>query len=94
MSGGRAALVVKLLQESIFEDIEDREFKNIKSEEIYKGAREGLHNLLPWWLSNLHHKWCELMDALLDPLQNAALNKHLAYELVDQLLITLFPELL
>ncbi|CAG5101241.1 Protein of unknown function [Cotesia congregata] len=66
----------------------------IQDDEKYLGAKEGLHNLLPKWFFVLRNdSWCELMDSLLDPLQNAPLNKHLAYVLIDQIVLTLFPEL-
>lgn len=89
LSGGRAAMVVKLLHSAIFsEETTDA----LPAEQYYKEARSGLHNLVPWWFFGIHSKWCELMDSLLEPIQNAAFNKHLAYLLVDQLLVNLFPE--
>ena len=93
LSGGRAAVVVKLLHSIIF----DKEYKNssskVKPDGHYNSAKSGLYNLLPWWLFGIHSKWCKLMDSLLEPIQSASFNKHLAYMLVDQLLVNLFPEL-
>ncbi|XP_014206596.1 sorting nexin-14-like [Copidosoma floridanum] len=92
LSGGRAAIVVKLLHEVIFEteDVDE----GAKAEEHYRDAKDGLYNLVPWWVFGVHSKWCDLMDSLLEPIQNAAFNKHLAYLLVDQLLVNLFPEVM
>ncbi|KAL7288116.1 sorting nexin-14-like isoform X2 [Trichogramma pretiosum] len=98
LSGGRAALVVKLLHSTIFDtDFEDEDFDTsspkLEAEEHYNLAKSGLYNLVPWWVFGVHSKWCELMDSFLEPIQNAPFNKHLAYTLVDQLLINVFPEL-
>lgn len=96
LSGGRAAMVVKLLHNAMFESETSTEGdpSRVTPEERYASAREGLHSLLPWWFFGLRNNyWCRLMDSLLDPLQNAFLNKHLAYVLVDQVLVTLFPEI-
>lgn len=93
LSGGRAAIVVKLLHSTIFDKENKGAAPGTKAEENYKNAKIGLHNLVPWWSIHIHSKWCKLMDSLLDPIQNASFNKHLAYTLVDQLLINLFPEL-
>ncbi|OXU20981.1 hypothetical protein TSAR_003479 [Trichomalopsis sarcophagae] len=93
LSGGRAAIVVKLLHSTIFDNENKGTSPETKAEENYKNAKIGLHNLVPWWSIQIHTKWCKLMDSLLDPIQNASFNKHLAYMLVDQLLINLFPEL-
>ncbi|XP_012271513.1 sorting nexin-14 isoform X2 [Orussus abietinus] len=95
LSGGRAALVVKLLYSSIF-DLDSTTGKDPSShvdEDKRQAAKQGLHDLIPWWMVGLRSTWCSLMDSLLDPLQNAPLNKHLAYVLLDQLLASLFPEL-
>lgn len=96
LSGGRAAIVVKLLHSVIFDtelELEDASF-SIKDDDYYSAAKNGLHNLVPQCLVGVHSNWCKLMDSLLEPIQCAAFNKHLAYTLVDQLLINLFPELL
>jgi uncharacterized membrane protein YfbV (UPF0208 family) len=94
LSGGRAAIVVKLLHSTIFDkDHKDASTTKTKAEELYNNAKSGLYNLVPWWLLDIHSKWCKLMDSFLDPIQNAPFNKHLAYMLLDQLLVNLFPEL-
>ncbi|XP_011314371.1 sorting nexin-14 [Fopius arisanus] len=94
LSGGRAAVVVKLLHNAMFEEKSSIDVNPSSRAERYKSAKEGLHSLLPWWCFGLHtNYWCKLMDALLEPLQNPFLNKHLAYVLVDQVLVTLFPEI-
>ncbi|CAD6221169.1 GSCOCG00005067001-RA-CDS [Cotesia congregata] len=96
LSGGRAAMVIKLLHNVMFGSKSTRKNLStiIQDDEKYLGAKEGLHNLLPKWFFVLRNdSWCELMDSLLDPLQNAPLNKHLAYVLIDQIVLTLFPEL-
>lgn len=91
LSGGRAAIVVKLLHAKIIGDY----MKDFSSQgrDYYDIAKEGLHSLLPWWLMEFCKPWNKLMDSLLDPLQNAPFNKHLAYFLLDHLLVNLFPEL-
>ncbi|XP_015120407.1 sorting nexin-14 [Diachasma alloeum] len=95
LSGGRAAIVVKLLHNAMFEAKSSTDVNaSVARAQRYTSAREGLHSLLPWWCFRLRtNYWCRLMDALLEPLQNAFLNKHLAYVLVDQVLATLFPEI-
>lgn len=93
LSGGRAALVVKLLQSVIFDPKKESSGVTLTGFERYSRARSGLHSILPWWFVGAYSQWCKLMDSLLDPLQNPSLNKHLAYVLLDQLLINLFPEL-
>ena len=92
LSGGRAAIVVKLLHSAIFDKDYSSTLPKTKSEEYYNNAKNGLYNLVPWWLIGIHSKWCKLMDALLEPIQSGPFNKHLAYMLVDQLLVNLFPE--
>lgn len=93
LSGGRAALVVKLLHNTMF-GTKKTSVSIFRDEERFNSAREGLYSLLPWWMIGIRtNYWCKLMDALLDPLQNASLNKHLAYVLVDQVVTVLFPEL-
>ncbi|XP_015608100.1 sorting nexin-14 isoform X2 [Cephus cinctus] len=95
LSGGRAAIVVKLLHSNICGTKSNKKdvMVHIKNKDKYKNAKEGLYSLLPWWFVGLHSTWFKLMDSLLEPLQNAPLNKHLAYMLLDQLLANLFPEL-
>lgn len=96
LSGGRAAMVIKLLHNVMFGSKSTRKNLStmIQDDEKYLGAKEGLHNLLPKWFFVVRNdSWCKLMDSLLDPLQNAPLNKHLAYVLIDQIVLTLFPEL-
>ncbi|XP_048505459.1 sorting nexin-14-like isoform X2 [Athalia rosae] len=96
LSGGRAALVVKLLQATIMEakvnekDISESE---ISESEKRERALEGLSSLIPWWIFGLHSTWHKLMRSLFEPLQNAAFNKHLAYSLIDQIVADLFPEI-
>ncbi|KAJ8681663.1 hypothetical protein QAD02_017455 [Eretmocerus hayati] len=93
LSGGRAAIVVKLLHSVIFDtESSDAPSPVVKAEEHYANAKNGLYNLVPRWMLGVHSNWCKLMDTLLEPIQDAALNKHLAYTLVDQLIIDLFPE--
>ncbi|XP_058798225.1 sorting nexin-14-like [Phymastichus coffea] len=93
LSGGRAAMVVQLLHSAIFSNEAKHPSSKIPAEVYYNEARSGLHNLVPQWFLCIHSKWCELMDSLLEPIQHAAFNKHLAYMLVDHLLVNLFPEL-
>lgn len=94
LSDGRASIVVKLLHAKILEarnyrkDISSQE----RSRDCYETAKKGLHSLLPWWLAIFTEPWNKLMDSLLDSLQNASFNKHLAYFLLDHLLVNLFPE--
>lgn len=93
LSGGRAALVVRLLNSIIFDADTGKKDTSPSSSERYNRAKNGLHSILPWWFVGAHSQWCTLMNSLLDPLQDAPLNKHLAYNLLDQLLISLYPEL-
>ncbi|XP_031833287.1 sorting nexin-14 [Nomia melanderi] len=96
LSSGRAAAVVNLLHTKVMSDkshVKER-ISQGNCENCYEGARKGLYNLLPYWLIGLYKPWTELMDSVLDSLQNAQLNKHIAYVLLDQILISLFPELL
>ncbi|XP_008560799.1 sorting nexin-14 [Microplitis demolitor] len=96
LSGGRAAMVIKLLHNVMFGSKPTRNNVSTVSheDEKYSSAKEGLYNLLPKWLLYLRNDyWCKLMDSLLDPLQNAPLNKHLVYFLIDHIVLTLFPEL-
>lgn len=93
LSGGRAAIVVKLLHAKIVGDKSYMKDFSSQGRDYYDTAKEGLHSLLPWWLMGFSKPWCKLMDSLLDPLQNAPFNKHLAYFLLDHLLLNLFPEL-
>ncbi|XP_034949183.1 sorting nexin-14-like [Chelonus insularis] len=96
LSGGRAAIVVKLLHNTIFNSKVSKRPPSpvVKDEERYKSAKEGLYSICPKWLIGIRTRyWTKMMDSLLDPLQNAPLNKHLAYMLVDQLIVSLFPEL-
>lgn len=92
LSGGRAASVVKLLHNNIFRTTSSKSYSTVTSRERYLRAKEGLHNLLPWWCFGFRRKWQKMMDALLDPLQSAPLNKHLAYMLLDQIVANLYPE--
>nr|XP_033337093.1 sorting nexin-14-like isoform X1 [Megalopta genalis]XP_033337095.1 sorting nexin-14-like isoform X1 [Megalopta genalis]XP_033337096.1 sorting nexin-14-like isoform X1 [Megalopta genalis] len=95
LSNGRAAAVVNLLHTKVMCD------KSCKKERIsagncencYESAKKGLYGLLPYWLIGLYKPWTELMDSVVDSLQNAQLNKHIAYVLLDQIVISLFPEL-
>lgn len=94
LSGGRAAIVVKLLHAKIIGGSYTKEF-SLQGKcrgDYYDTAKEGLYSLLPWWLMPFSKPWNKLMDSLLDPLQNAPFNKHLAYFLLDHLLVNLFPE--
>lgn len=93
LSGGRAAVVVKLLHAKIVggDYAKDFPLQGKSRNEYYDTAREGLYSLLPWWLP-FSKSWNKLMDSLLDSLQYAPLNKHLAYFLLDHLLVNLFPE--
>lgn len=93
LSGGRAAIVVKLLHAEIFGDKSYMKDFPSQRRDYYDTAKEGLHSLLPWWLMEFFKPWSKLMDSLLDPLQNAPFNKHLVYFLLDHLLVNLFPEL-
>jgi len=91
LSGGRASIVVKLLHAKIVGKNYMKDFPSQgKSRNYYETAKEGLHSL--WWLMGFSKPWNNLMDSLLDPLQNASFNKHLAYILLDHLLVNLFPE--
>lgn len=89
LSNGRAAIVVKLLHAKI---LGSRRDIFSQGRDYYETAKKGLHSLLPWWLVGLFKPWSKLMDSLLDSLQNAPFNKHLAYFLLDHLLVNLFPE--
>ncbi|EFN87552.1 sorting nexin-14 [Harpegnathos saltator] len=93
LSGGRAAIVVKLLHAKVVGDKSYIKDFSSQEKDYYDTAKEGLHSLLPWWLIGVSKPWSKLMDSLLDPLQNAPFNKHLAYFLLDHLLVNLFPEL-
>ncbi|XP_018361321.1 PREDICTED: sorting nexin-14-like [Trachymyrmex cornetzi] len=91
LSGGRASIVVKLLHAKIVGKNYMRDFPSQgKCRNYYETAKEGLHSL--WWLMIFPKPWNNLMNSLLDPLQNAPFNKHLAYLLLDHLLVNLFPE--
>ncbi|KYN30488.1 Sorting nexin-14, partial [Trachymyrmex septentrionalis] len=91
LSGGRASIVVKLLHAKIVGKNYMRDFPSQgKCRNYYETAKEGLHSL--WWLMIFPRPWNNLMNSLLDPLQNAPFNKHLAYLLLDHLLVNLFPE--
>ncbi|KAG5322336.1 SNX14 protein, partial [Pseudoatta argentina] len=92
LSGGRASIVVKLLHAKIVGKNYMRDFPSQgKCRNYYETAKEGLHSL--WWLMIFPRPWNNLMNSLLDPLQNAPFNKHLAYLLLDYLLVNLFPEM-
>ncbi|XP_003705519.2 sorting nexin-14 isoform X1 [Megachile rotundata] len=95
LSGGRAATVVKLLHAKVMEDKDSSKDTSSRGNRrnYYESAKKGLYGLLPCWLIGFYKPWTELMDSILDSLQNAALNKHLAYVLLDHILINLFPEL-
>jgi len=94
LSAGRAAIVVKLLHAKIIDRNYTKDFiSQTICRDYYETAKEGLYSLLPWWLMGLSKSWNKLIDSLLDPLQNAPFNKHLAYLLLDHLLINLFPEI-
>lgn len=95
LSGGRAATVVKLLHAKVLGDKNRTRDTNTEATRrcYYEAARKGLHGLLPCWLIGFYKPWIELMDMLLNSLQNAPLNKHLAYVLLDQILVSLFPEI-
>jgi len=93
LSADRAAIIVKLLHAKIIDRNYMKDFTSqTRCRDYYKTAKEGLYSLLPWWLMGLSKPWNKLIDSLLDPLQNAPFNKHLAYLLLDHLLINLFPE--
>lgn len=98
LSGGRAAIVVKLLHAKLFNDecLEENAIGSSLTEsqeqQLYETAREGLHSILPWWCFGLRGTWIKTMDSLIEPLQSPALNKHLAYLLLDQLVLDIFPE--
>lgn len=91
LSGGRAATVVKLLHTKVLCEKKDSSQANRRN--YYEIAKTGLYGLLPYWLMVFYKPWIEIMDSILDSLQNAPLNKHLAYVLLDQILINIFPEL-
>lgn len=97
LSGGRAAIVVELLHNAIFDEIENSGGNKTiytKDDKCCENAKEGLYKLLPWWTFGLRTKyWVKLIDGLFDPLQSPAFNKHLAYVLVDQAVDKLFPEI-
>lgn len=91
LSGGRAATVVKLLHTKILNaremSLARREWRSQSANrDWYAAAREGIRGILPHWLRDLG-------DSLLEPLQHAPLNKHLAYTLLDQVLVSIFPEI-
>ncbi|CAL1674633.1 unnamed protein product [Lasius platythorax] len=93
LSGGRASIVVKLLHAKIAGRNYMKDFSSqARCRDYYETAKEGLYSLLPWWLMGFSKPWNNLMDSLLDPLQNAPFNKHLAYFLLDHILVNLFPE--
>lgn len=93
LSGGRASIVVKLLHAKITGRNYMKDFSSqARCRDYYETAKEGLYSLLPWWLVGFSKPWNSLMDSLLDPLQNAPFNKHLAYFLLDHILVNLFPE--
>ncbi|KAF7990048.1 hypothetical protein HCN44_008722 [Aphidius gifuensis] len=97
LSGGRAAIVIELLQKAIFNENNSSEPQSvyIKDEKCYRNAKQGLYSLLPWWTFGLlDNYWRKLMISLFEPLQSPTLNKHLAYVLVDQVVAKIFPELL
>ncbi|KAK9303202.1 hypothetical protein QLX08_004982 [Tetragonisca angustula] len=92
LSGGRAANVVRLLHTRVLGEKKDLPAQ-ANRRNYYETAKAGLHGLLPCWLMVFYKPWIEIMDSILDSLQNAPLNKHLAYVLLDQILINIFPEL-
>lgn len=92
LSGGRAANVVKLLHAKVLGEKKDSPAQGNRRN-YYETAKTGLYGLLPCWLMGFYKPWVEIMDSILDSLQNAPLNKHLAYVLLDQILINIFPEL-
>ncbi|XP_006608646.1 sorting nexin-14-like isoform X1 [Apis dorsata] len=95
LNSGRAATVVKLLHAKVMDDknhTKDSSFQ-INRRNYYETAKKGLYGLLPYWLMGFYKPWIEIMDFILDSLQNAPFNKHLAYVLLDQILINIFPEL-
>jgi hypothetical protein len=92
LSAGRATIVVKLLHAKIVDRTYMKDFASQTRYRDYETAKKELYSLLPWWLMGLSKPWNKLIDSLLDPLQNAPFNKHLAYFLLDHLLINLFPE--
>lgn len=93
LSGGRASIVVKLLHAKIVGKNYMKDFSSQgKSRNYYETAKEGLNSL--WRLMGFSKPWNNLMDSFLDPLQNAPFNKHLAYLLLDHLLVNLFPEMI
>lgn len=95
LRSSRAATVVKLLHAKVMDD--KNHTKNlsfqINRRNYYETAKKGLYGLLPYWLMGFYKPWIEIMDFILDSLQNAPFNKHLAYVLLDQILINIFPEL-
>lgn len=95
LSGGRAATVVKLLHTKVLGDKNRTKDLSLQStrRNYYETAKIGLYGLLPYWLMGFYKPWTEIMDSILDSLQNPPLNKHLAYVLLDQILINIFPEL-
>ncbi|XP_043513618.1 sorting nexin-14-like [Frieseomelitta varia] len=92
LSGGRAANVVRLLHTRVLGEKKDLPAQ-ANRRNYYETAKTGLYGLLPCWLMGFYKPWTEIMDSILDSLQNAPLNKHLAYVLLDQILINIFPEL-
>ncbi|XP_076243695.1 sorting nexin-14 isoform X2 [Calliopsis andreniformis] len=95
LNSGRAATAIKLLHSKVMSDrIHTKELASQENPQIhYENARKGLHNLLPYWLIGIYKPWTELIDSALDSLQNAPLNKHIVYVLLDQIVLSLFPEL-
>lgn len=92
LSGGRAANVVRLLHTRVLGEKKDSSAQ-ANRRNYYETAKTGLYGLLPCWLMVFYKPWIEIMDSILDSLQNAPFNKHLAYVLLDQILINIFPEL-
>lgn len=93
LSGGRAAHVVKLLHTAILNPESKDEGASSARSSKFDDASEGLSSLIPTWFLGLHSPWQKLTRSLLQPLQNPALNKQLAYVLLDQIAADLFPEI-
>lgn len=96
LSGGRAAIVVKLLHVKIVgskKGLQKERNTQGNLRHHYETAKEGLSNLLPWWLFVFSAPWNKLIDSVLEPFQDAPLNKHITYLLLDHTLTCLFPEL-
>ncbi|XP_076296987.1 sorting nexin-14 isoform X2 [Lasioglossum baleicum] len=95
LNSGRAAAVINLLHTKAMGDknrMKER-FSQGNCENSCETAKKGLYGLLPYWLIGFYKPWTELMDSVVNSLQNAQLNKHIAYVLLDQIVISLFPEL-